>query len=119
MNAYRPLLIAALASCGFAVAAPVFTSPVGYVSISCPANSDTIVGLPLRTTSAYSGALSANPVSASGSATLSLAGSPAFTANEFAGAYYVKFKDTTQQLRLGMVSGFRSPPIPPTRSPWI
>lgn len=101
MNASRTIVIAALASCGFAIAAPVFTDPVGYVSITCPPNSDTIVGLPLRATSAYNGSLNANPISASGSATLTLSGSPALTANEFAGAYYVKFKDTTPTAAAG------------------
>jgi len=101
MNVSRILVITALASCGFATAAPVFTDPVGYVSITCPPKSDTIVGLPLRATSAYIGSLNANPTLASGSATLTLSGSPALTTNEFAGAYYVKFKDTTPTAAAG------------------
>jgi uncharacterized protein (TIGR02597 family) len=71
-----------------------FTNPVGYVSITCPANSDTIVGLPLRQTAAAAGTLSANPdtTTIGGSAILTLSGSPGFTTDQFATAYYVKLK---------------------------
>ncbi len=97
MKASRALVIAVLAGSGLATAEPVYTSPVGYVSITCLPNSDTIVGLPLRTSAAYTGALSAIPdtTTTPGSAILSLSGNPGLTANEFAGAYYVKFKDST------------------------
>lgn len=97
MKVNHALMIALLAASGFVTAQPVFTSPAGYVSITCLPNSDTIVGLPLRTSAAYTGVLSATPdtTTTPGSAILSLSGNPGLTANEFAGAYYVKFKDST------------------------
>lgn len=66
------------------------TTPVGYVTIACPANSDTIVGVPLKQPTVAAGALSANPSVASGSATLTISGA-AFTASQFANSHYVKF----------------------------
>lgn len=76
--------------------AQVYTTPAGYTTVQCKANSDTIVGLPLRQSSAYSGTLSAAPDTASvpGSAVLSLSGTPGFTVNAYANSYYVKFANT-------------------------
>lgn len=75
----------------------VATNPVGYMSITCPANSDTIVGLPLRQNAAFSGTISAAPdtTTTPGSAILTLSGTPGLTPGAYAGSYYVKFADTT------------------------
>ncbi len=67
------------------------------MSITCPPNSDTIVGLPLRQNAAFSGTLSADPdtTTTPGSAILTLSGTPGLTVNAYANQYYVKFADTT------------------------
>jgi uncharacterized protein (TIGR02597 family) len=93
MKPLRYTLIALAASCGFASAqATAYTTPVGYVSQPCLANSDTIVSVPLRISAAAAGALSVAPVVSGTSATLTLSGTPGFTANAFANTHYVKFK---------------------------
>lgn len=69
------------------------TTPVGYVTITCPANSDTIVGVPLKQPTVAAGALSGAPTVNADSATLSITGAD-FTANQFAGTHYVKFTGT-------------------------
>ncbi len=88
------LLAAALAT-GLASAQTAYTTPVGYVSQTCKANSDTIVGVPLRQSSVGAGALSVNPDTSTipGSAILTLSGTPGFTVNAFANTHYAKFKD--------------------------
>lgn len=74
-----------------ALFAQVYTPPVGYFSIECKANTDTIIGVPLRQSPAFVGSLGAAPVISGDSATLTLSGSPGLTANQFANAYYAKF----------------------------
>ena len=92
MNPLIPYtLLAAAAACGLAFG-QAYTTPVGYVTIDCPANSDTIVGLPLRIPAVSAAALSANPEVAGSTATLTF-GSAAFTAGAFANTHYVKFVD--------------------------
>lgn len=66
------------------------TTPVGYVTITCPANSDTIVGVPLKQPTVAAGALASAPSVNAGSATLTIS-SANFTASQFANTYYVKF----------------------------
>jgi len=87
-------IIAAACACGFASATTTaYTNPVGYVSQPCAANSDTIVGVPLRSAPVAAGALSVSPdtTTTPGSAILTIAGTPGFTASAFAGVDYVKF----------------------------
>ena len=80
-------LLGALLAVGAVKAAE--TTPVGYTVTTCPNNSDTIVGLPLRVSAAAAGALTANPSSTTGTPTLT-SSSAAFGA--VAGTHYVKFK---------------------------
>lgn len=91
----RSILALALASASAALA--VETTPVGYTTIECKANSDTIVGVPLRQSAAFAGSLSASPDTTTipGSAILSLAGSPTLTVNQYANTHYAKFKSGT------------------------
>lgn len=86
-------LLLAAAACGMALGQTAYTTPVGYVTQSCAANSDTIVGLPLRVAAVGAAALSAAPDTSTtpGSAILALSGTPGFTVNAFANAYYIKF----------------------------
>ena len=87
-------LILAAAASGYAMAATTaYTNPVGYVSQPCAANSDTIVGVPLRSAPVAAGALSVDPDIATtpGSAILTIAGTPGFTPSAFAAVDYVKF----------------------------
>lgn len=71
-----------------AQAQSVATTPVGHVIIPCLANSDTIVGVPLKQPTVAGGALSANPSVAGGSATLTLNGT---NLGSLANTHYVKF----------------------------
>ena len=87
-------LILAAAASGYAMAATTaYTNPVGYVSQPCAANSDTIVGVPLRSAPVAAGALSVDPdtTTTPGSAILTIAGTPGFTPSAFAAVDYVKF----------------------------
>jgi uncharacterized protein (TIGR02597 family) len=76
---------------GVAVAQPTTatTTPVGYTSVACLPDSDTVVGLPLRISPSAAGALSSAPTVAGGQATLTVAGA---TFGPFGGTHYVKFK---------------------------
>jgi uncharacterized protein (TIGR02597 family) len=103
-NLYKKITLLSAAACGvcglaFGLAfgqSTAYTAPVGYVSQTCKANSDTVVGLPLRTPAVSAAALtadpvigpSADPVVAAGSALLT-ASSATFTA--YADTHYVKF----------------------------
>jgi uncharacterized protein (TIGR02597 family) len=95
MKSYIPYsLLAAIAACGLATGQETaYTTPVGYISQTCAANSDTIVSLPLRQSAAAAGALSGAPDTATvpGSAIYTLSGSPGFTVDAYAGTHYVKF----------------------------
>ncbi|MES2996528.1 MAG: TIGR02597 family protein [Verrucomicrobiota bacterium] len=85
----KPTLFAFLAAVGLAHAQTAVTTPVGFVSITCLPNSDTIVGLPLRISADAVGALTANPVVAGDEATLEVANA---SFGAFAGTHYAKFK---------------------------
>lgn len=87
----------AAAACGMALGQTAYTNPVGYVSQQCKGNSDTIVAIPLRKSSAFAGTLSAAPdtITTPGSAILSLSGTPNLVVNAFAGSYYAKFKKSS------------------------
>lgn len=95
LKSFSFFALAALAGAGFALGQNT-TTPVGYVTIECKANSDTIVGVPLRQSAAFVGTLNGAPdlITTPGSAILTLAGTPGLTANEFANTHYVKFKNT-------------------------
>lgn len=85
------------------------TPPMGYVTITCLPNSDTIVGLPMRQNADFVGTLSGDPeilttiidpgppevTEPTGEARFTVSGSPNFTVDQYAGSYYIKFKDTT------------------------
>lgn len=96
-----PILITAVLSTAvFAVAATtVTTNPVGYVTGTCKANSDTIVSVPLAHEPEFVGTLSATATVAGDNATVVASGSATgWTANQFATlyptypTYYIKFK---------------------------
>ncbi|MGJ8634086.1 MAG: TIGR02597 family protein, partial [Luteolibacter sp.] len=69
----------------------VYSDPVGYVSITCPANADTIVGVPLRQTASFSGATSEDPeVDGTDVSIVTLTFDTTFS-TDYASAYYVLF----------------------------
>ena len=83
-----------VASSGLLVAqSEMVCDPVGFNKIPCPTNSDTIVGVPLRAKGSQKATLSALPDTTTipGSAILSVAGSPGWTAGAYAGTHFVKF----------------------------
>jgi uncharacterized protein (TIGR02597 family) len=91
---HRLIPFAALLVCAVhpAAAQSVVSDPLGFNTIVCPANSDTIVGVPFRPNGSQQGTLSAVPTGTDHvSATLTLGGSPGFTADEFKDTHYVKF----------------------------
>lgn len=69
----------------------VSTEPIGFIKIACLPNSDTIVGVPLRTMGSVRAVLSTPPAVISGSATITLASS-FLTAAELTG-HFLKFID--------------------------
>jgi len=73
------------------VAQSVVSDPLGFNTVVCPPNSDTIVGVPFRPNGSQQGTLASAPAVSGDSATLTLAGSPGFTGDEFANTHYVKF----------------------------
>ena len=72
-------------------ATDITTEPIGFNKITCLANSDTIVGVPLRVQGSIRSALGAAPSVNGDSATITLAAS-ALTANALTG-HYLKFID--------------------------
>lgn len=84
-------LLAAAMAAGVATAqTTATTTPVGYTTVSCLPNADTIVGIPLRQSASGGASLASAPVVSGSSATLSVAGTP-FTSGAFNGTHYVKF----------------------------
>ena len=80
--------IAALVVSGISSAqTPAYSAPIGYSTVACPVNSDTIVGMPLRQAPDLSGALTGAPVSPGDQAVLTIG---AFT-GAYANTHYVKF----------------------------
>jgi uncharacterized protein (TIGR02597 family) len=61
----------------------VNTDPVGFVSVTVPANSDATIAVPLNRTSEFKGLTSAFS-GISGSVTITVAGTPGWTAGQFA-----------------------------------
>lgn len=103
------LSLTALLGCGALSFLPAAsTPPLGFVTITCPANSDTIVGLPMRQNADFVGTISGAPeilttiidpgppeiTEPSGEARVTVSGTPAFTVDQYAGSYYIKFKDS-------------------------
>jgi len=75
-----------------AIAQSVVSDPLGFNTVTCLPSCDTIVGVPFRPNGSQQGTLASAPTGTDGdSATLSLAGSPGFTADEFKDTHYVKF----------------------------
>jgi uncharacterized protein (TIGR02597 family) len=98
MNANRhPFLftsVAVLIACATQplAAQSVVSDPLGFNTIVCLENSDTIVGVPFRPNGSQQGSLASAPTGTNGvSATLALAGTPGFTVDEFKDTHYVKF----------------------------
>jgi len=56
MKLYKYTLILAAATCGLANAQTAYTTPVGYISLTVPNETDTNISVPLQTTTAWSGA---------------------------------------------------------------
>lgn len=83
-------LALAAVTCGLAgaQATTAYTTPVGYVSQTCKAASDTIVGVPLKAPTVAAAALSANP-SISGSSAVLTVSTASF--GSYANTSYVKF----------------------------
>ena len=90
MKTYLPysLILAAAASGMASGAETAYTTPVGYVTQTCLANSDTIVGVPLRLPTVAAAALSSNPSVGATNAVLTVTGA---TFGAFSGTHYVKF----------------------------
>ena len=89
-----PLCAAALGVLSFILMVPasadsVLTEPIGFNKITCPPNSDTIVGLPLRAQGSRTTSLTATPVVNGDLATLEVS-IASFEAGDFA-RRYVKF----------------------------
>lgn len=89
MKPYTYSLLAAALACGMAQgAATAYTTPVGYVSLgnsgAIPATTDMTLAIPLDRSAAYAGTTS----SVSGS-TLTLAGTPGFTVNQYTATPHV------------------------------
>lgn len=61
----------------------VNTDPVGFVSVSVPANSDAVLAVPMNRTSEFKGLTSALS-GTTGTVTVTVAGSPGWTAGQFA-----------------------------------
>ena len=75
-----------------AIAQSVVSDPLGFNTIVCLPNSDTIVGVPFRPNGSQQGTLAAAPTGTDGdTATLTLSGNPGFTDDEFKDTHYVKF----------------------------
>ncbi len=76
------------------------TNPVGFVTVTCPAGSDTRLGIPFTCPPDFRGALAATPGAPAGEElTISANGTPGWTTDEFAGSHYVRFTS-------GVKSGF-------------
>jgi len=90
MNKFLPLFFAALVVGPVAHGQTVATDPVGAVSITIKGNSDTIVTVPLTSMPSYSGAVASTAAGAGTAFNLNVSGTTGWTANQFAGLYYVR-----------------------------
>lgn len=97
MKTLRLSLAACLASASISLLPGVSTPPLGFTTVTCLPNSDTIVGLPMRQNADFVGVISGAPeilTEPTGEARITVSGSPAFTVDQYAGSYYIKFKDS-------------------------
>lgn len=69
----------------------VTTQPVGFVTGTCKAGSDTIVSVPLSLAPEYVGAISGTATVTGTLASVTASGSPSWTNNYFGYFYYIKF----------------------------
>lgn len=103
-----PVILAAVlltATAAFAPAQSIVSEPLGFNTIPCLPNSDTIVGVPFRPNGSQQGALAANAVNnGNDTATLTVAGNPGFAADAFNGTHYVKFSSGAQDGRIYAVT---------------
>lgn len=94
-----PLLFLLLVAPVPLVAQDQETGPFGFNTLVCPANSDTIVGVPLRPNGSRQATLGAAPAVNGDAATLSIAGTPAYAVNGFVPTWYVKFSSGSKNGR--------------------
>ncbi len=85
--------LAVLAASGISRAETALSNPSGYTTIVCPANSDTVVGLPLRTSADFAAALSSVPAVSGGNATLTVGDG---LSGSFGNTHYVKFSSGSE-----------------------
>ncbi len=87
----------AAAACGMAFGQTAYTTPVGYVTQTLPANSDSILSLPVRKSAVAASAVSGAPDTTTipGSAILTMSGTPGYTVNAFQNTHYAKFTSGT------------------------
>jgi len=97
-----PVLLAAGLACVCTASAQstsgtATTNPVGYITVNCPAGSDTILSVPFHQSPAFVAPLSAAPSISGSTATLDFSATGvSWTANQFAGSYYVRFTAGTK-----------------------
>ncbi|RYZ91426.1 MAG: TIGR02597 family protein [Proteobacteria bacterium] len=111
MKTYTYALLAAAAATGMALGQTAYTTPVGYVALgdttagqpAVKANTDVAIGIPLNRPTEYAGAISGTTAT-----TITLGGTPAFTANQWApGAatpYLVSIKSGTEGGFIGLIT---------------
>lgn len=87
------LLAAALAT-GAAFAATAYTTPVGYNTVACPSNSDTVCSVPLSNSITFAGTTGVPVDNANGTHTMVLSGNPNLDQSVKV-TYYVKFNNGT------------------------
>lgn len=99
--------IALITACSVALAAAlnaqtatVTTDPVGFVSVTVPANSDAVLAVPLNRASEFKGTIA----SVSGNI-ITVSGSPAWTANQFVSNGTTQLKTYALQLASGTQEG--------------
>ncbi len=69
----------------------VMTDPVGVVNLTIKGNSDTLLAVPLTLVPSYTGKVSATASGGTDLYNLTAAGTPGWSADQFAGFYYVRF----------------------------
>jgi len=87
----RTLILTALI-CYFegALVAQTTTPPVGFNTVTCLPNSDTYCSVPFAQTWDFQGLISGTPSVVGEQATITPQGTIAWTANQFAGLYFVR-----------------------------
>lgn len=68
----------------------VLTDPVGTVTLAIKGNSDTVLAVPLTSTVAFVGKVSTTAAAGTNLLNIVPTGTPGFTANQYAGKYYVR-----------------------------